>query len=128
MKRLPIVFIAVLLLTLFVVGCSNLPAPPAAQPGDQEAVDVAVEATLTAIAESDSAKSVSTPAPVPDPTSTEEEVKPDSVSTPDAPEEVSPSGLVLPPSITDFDPVARPASSKGDPDAPVVIYEWSDYT
>ena len=36
--------------------------------------------------------------------------------------------LVLPPLVNGFDPAPRPASSKGNPDAPVVIYEWSDYT
>ena len=35
---------------------------------------------------------------------------------------------VLPPLIPDFAPADRPASSLGDPQAPVVIYEWSDYT
>ena len=37
------------------------------------------------------------------------------------------ASLVLPPRLSNFDPIPRPATSIGDPDAPVVMYEWSDY-
>ena len=47
-------------------------------------------------------------------------------------EESSPApaapAIPLPPLVKDFTPEPRPASSKGDPQAPVVMYEWSDYT
>jgi len=128
MKRLPIILVAMLLLTLFVVGCNGIPAPPAAPQEGQNAVDVAVEATLTAIAGSEAEESESIPTPQPDPITAPEEGEVVSESTQEPREEGSPSGLVLPPSVTDFQPAARPAASKGAPDAPVVIYEWSDYT
>ena len=123
MKRLPVVFIAMLLLTLFLVGCSNVPAPPPAVPSDQAAVDAAVAATLTAIAQADSEERGSTPSPSSDATTA-----PSSLSTPGAPAEGASSQLILPASVPDFAPAVRPASSKGNTDAPVVIFEWSDYT
>ncbi len=126
MKRLPILGIAVLLLALVVVGCNNIPAPPSVPSDDQAAVDVAVEATLTAIAGSEN--SDKTPAPQAEATAAPVDSDQADTSTPEAAENISATGLVLPPSITDFDPAARPAATKGEPDAPVVIYEWSDYT
>jgi len=122
MKRFPVVFIAVLLLTLFLVGCSNVPAPAAAAPDDQVALDVAVEATLTAIAESDPEESEGS-VQLANPTNA-----PASASTPDASQQDAAPSIVLPPTVPDFQPLARPDASKGDPEAPVVIYEWSDYT
>jgi len=120
MKRFPVVFIAVLLLTLFLVGCSNVPAPAAAAPDDQAALDVAVEATLTAIAESEPRDSEDS-AQQANPTDA-------SASTPDASQQGAAPSIVMPPTVHDFQPSARLAASKGDPEAPVVIYEWSDYT
>ena len=122
-KRFPVVLIALLLLALFLAGCNNVPAPPAAAPADQVAVDTAVEATLTAVADSgqeENTEPVATTAPAaPDPEST---------ATPDAPQQGADPGIIMPPTVPDFQPSARPAASMGDPEAPVVIYEWSDYT
>jgi len=128
MKRLSLVFLAVLLLALFLIGCSNVPLAPPMAPSDQAAVDTAVAATLTAIVEVDSEESDSAPTP-----QTADTATPDVVAQATQPatgdsDDVVPTDIILPPFVTDFDPVARPASSKGDPDAPVVIYEWSDYT
>ena len=122
MKRLPVVIVALLLLSLFLAGCNNVPVPPAAESADQTAVDAAVEATLTAITESESGENED---PAQQVDSTNEQA---SASTPDAPQPGAAPGIVLPPTVPDFQPSARPAASKGDPDAPVVIYEWSDYT
>jgi len=122
-KRFPVGLIVLLLLALFLAGGNNVPAPPAAAPADQVVVDAAVEATLTAVADSgqeENAEPVATPTPAaPDPEST---------ATPDAPQQGDDLGIIMPPTVPDFQPLARPAASKGDPEAPVVIYEWSDYT
>ena len=121
MKRLPVVLVTFLLLALFLAACNNVPAPPAADPADgQASVDAAVEATLTAVAESDQGEHVDA-TPQAGPTDTVEP-DPESLSTPAAP------GIVVPPIVPDFQPAERPITSKGDPEAPVVIYEWSDYT
>lgn len=128
MKRLPIVFLAVLLLTFFLVGCSDVPLAPPVAPSDQAAVDTAVAATLTAIVEVDSEESDSAPTPQTADTATPEVVAQATQPATGESDDVVSTDIILPPSVTDFDPAARPASSKGDPDAPVVIYEWSDYT
>ena len=72
-------------------------------------VSAAVEATLTSIAASENEDNAPiSPTPTPEPPA------------------FAPS--ILPPLVDNFAPAPRPASSQGDPNAPVVIYEWSDYT
>ena len=122
MKRLPVVLVALLLLALFLAGCNNVPAPLAAAPADQAAVDAAVEATLTAVTELEPGENEE-PAQQANPTNA-----PASASTPDAPQQGAAPGIIMPPTVPDFQPSARPAASRGDPEASVVIYEWSDYT
>ncbi len=82
---------------------------------DSAAVSSAVKATLTAVA----AENV----PVASPQSAQDSSQASPASTP-----IAPARVALPPLVNGFDPEPRPASAKGDPNAPVVIYEWSDYT
>lgn len=89
---------------LLVVGCTQpLPAPPS---NPQATIEGAVQATLTAVAV--------TPAPAAAVTTT--------------PETVDAGPLILPPIIPNFKVNERAESTKGDANAPVVMYEWSDYT
>ncbi len=104
------------LLTLsfaLLIAATLLSACATSQPQDSEAVAMAVEATLTAVAANEASPNspAATPSAVTPP--------PDAPTTPKT---------ILPPRVNGFDPAPRPASSKGDPNAPVVIYEWSDYT
>ena len=102
-----------IVITLLLLAASlALAACGAASPKDDAAISTAVEATLTAVA---AQAGEDAPAVTPSPKS--------SVEPPAAQ-----PGVVLPPIVNGFDPAPRPASSKGDPNAPVVIYEWSDYT
>ena len=103
-------FLAPLLLIIAVAALSACAAPAE---DSQSAISAAVEATLTVVAaEGDTA---------PDPAAAEAEKTP-------KPQAAASTAVVLPPLVADFDPAPRPASSMGDPNAPVVIYEWSDYT
>ncbi len=108
MTRNLILALSLLLLTAAII-LSACAAPQAENP---DAVAAAVEATLTAVA-ADAAPSPSQATPP---------------ATPSDPPPAAAPNLVLPPLVNGFDPAPRPASSKGNPDAPVVIYEWSDYT
>ncbi|MCO6451791.1 MAG: hypothetical protein J5I90_13485 [Caldilineales bacterium] len=95
---------------------------------DQQAdIDQAVEATLTVIASADGGQQ-GTPVPAEaQPTQTDEPTT--SVqSTPTPRDPASIPAMVLPPLVNNFAPTARPAKTMGEPDAPVVLYEWSDYT
>jgi|GEM_PF-4968688 len=88
----------------------------------QAAIAAAVEATLTVVAVDDASAGES---------STEEtliEETPDAGQEPATPAPIPVSNVTLPPAVNNFDPAPRPASSMGDPNAPVVMYEWSDYT
>ncbi len=100
-------------LLLFLIAAIILSACAAPQAENPDAVAAAVEATLTAVAADAAAPSPSQATPP---------------ATPSDPQPTAAPNLVLPPLVNGFDPAPRPASSKGDPDAPVVIYEWSDYT
>jgi len=89
---------------------------------NQAQISAAVEATLTVIAAEDAA---------PPALSSEEtliEETPDASEAPATPASIQVSNVTLPPAVNDFNPIPRPASSMGDPNAPVVMYEWSDYT
>jgi hypothetical protein len=130
MKRLPVILTALLLLALFLAGCNNVPAPPAAELADQIAVDAAATATLTAVNSGETVEPAPQPVPTdaPAPNATTAPADGEPASTPSAPQQGDAPNIILPPTVPDFQPVARPASSRGDPEAPVVIYEWSDYT
>ncbi len=118
--RIPTLFVLVLLMLLLITGCT---APP--PQGSQPDVEAAVQATLTAIAtESDLGSATTSPEPAATLKASASDVQVEPKTTP-APAVARP--LVLPPQVENFDPALRPASSKGDPNAPVVIYEWSDY-
>jgi len=112
-------FFAPLLLIIVIVALSACAAPAE---DSQAVISSAVEATLTAVvADNVSATAI----PTDDSPATVEASGAE--KTPGAQAAVS-TNAVLPPLVADFDPAPRPASSKGDPNAPVVIYEWSDYT
>ena len=98
----------ILLLSLVLLAACGVPVVT----DSQAEIDAAVQATLTAVAVSPAADDNATPAPALAETPTPADV----------------SGLVLPPQIPDFQPAPRPASTKGDIDAPLVMYEWSDFT
>ena len=105
-KRLLLPGILLIAIAAVLSACAASPQAPTAD--DPTAVAAAVEATLTAIAASGQ-----------DNTPT---------ATPTPPDTSAQAPVILPPLVDGFDPAPRPASSKGDPNAPVVIYEWSDYT
>ncbi len=88
----------------------------------QAEIAAAVEATLTVVAADDASA---------DGSSTDESLiaeTPDASQDPPTPPPIPISNVTLPPAVNNFDPAPRPASSMGDPNAPVVMYEWSDYT
>ncbi len=112
MSKRPMIALPLLLLSaiLLLSACTM-----GAEPSDSQAIAAAVEATLTAVAVDVTAQ--------PSPQST-----PSQPSQDENPKGEDAINLVLPPKVDGFAPAARPASAKGDPNAPVVIYEWSDYT
>lgn len=105
--------LALILLGLFLAGCA---APVAAPQDDQAQIDAAVQATLTAVA-----AQAPLPTAAPAPAS-------DSTPVPDPEQPAAAPSIALPPQIPGFRAAPRPISSLGDPAAPVVMYEWSDYT
>ncbi|NOZ49056.1 MAG: hypothetical protein GXP37_03280 [Chloroflexi bacterium] len=111
------------LLLLLLGACA---APSTQTPDQQATIDAAVQATLAA------APSPAAAASTPEPKATS--AAPAQTSTAPSPADSTPSPepaaqqVIIPPLVNDFDPAPRPASSLGDPDAPVVMYEWSDYT
>ncbi len=111
MSKRPLIFLPLFLLSaiLLLSACTM-----GTEPSDSQAIAAAVEATLTAVAVDVTAQP--SPQTTPSQSSQDENPKEDAVN------------LVLPPKVDGFAPAARPASAKGDPNAPVVIYEWSDYT
>ncbi len=109
-KRTYLVLLALLVSVLVAAGCAQ-PLPS----GDSQAtIDDAVQATLTAVAAATAA--AETPAP-----------KPVAVTTA-TPASRDAGALILPPVISNFNATARAENTKGDAEAPVVMYEWSDYT
>ena len=118
MKRIFLVLVVLILAAVIYSGCAAAPAPAS----DEAQVEAAVEATLTAVA-GVKTEDLSTPAPV------ETESDNDLPTIEEAgQQQAAAADVILPPQVQDFDPVPRPAASRGDPDAPVVMYEWSDYT
>ncbi|RME83554.1 MAG: hypothetical protein D6775_07800 [Caldilineae bacterium] len=100
---------------------------------NEAAVEAAVEATLTAVAPGAGGD---VPAPTEAPTATlppTEQAIPTDTPEPEPqpaseqPEQPAPV-VIMPPTVADFAPALIPAKAMGDPEAPVVMYEWSDYT
>ena len=123
-------FVLLLLLLVGVLVVTGCAAPvPTSAPDSQKAVEEAVQATLTAVATNAAPVATDTPAPAAATTS-EPSPQPATASTPVATAPaVSGSGeFVLPGTIPNFNPTDRPQASKGDAKAPVVMYQWSDYT
>ncbi len=138
--------VLVVLLALFASACTGQ-LPVASQDTGAE-VQAAVEATLTAVVQSESEKIEDSANGSPEAGAPESEAgAPESeadapkspgdtvpaiddnppTAEPEQMQAVAPS-IVLPPIVTDFNPIPRPAASMGELDAPVVMYEWSDYT
>ncbi len=117
--------ILLLLVVLALAACTQAPAAP-----DQQAtIEAAVQATLAAntpetaptttpIPQAETPQATDTPAPGPTQAA---------ANTP-TPQPETAQRVILPPSVKDFNPELRPASTIGDLQAPVVMYEWSDYT
>ena len=111
-------YLWILLILLALVAAACTPARPTAPPAAD--IEAAVQATLTAVA----AATETTATPAPDDTPAPAAVAiTTEVSTPAAA-----SSLVLPPQIPNFNPTLREEKGRGDRAAPVVMYEWSDYT
>lgn len=122
MRKSTLIVAVLLVLTLLALaGCGSSSSDTQDAANAQNDIEMAVQATLTAIASESGPASETTDS---DPPTA-------SIGTPAASSasasSVTPS-VVLPPQLNDFNPAPRPASSMGDPNAPVVIYEWSDYT
>ncbi|MCP4168538.1 MAG: hypothetical protein GY759_21960 [Chloroflexi bacterium] len=124
--------VLVVLLALFASACTG--QLPAASQDTGAEVQAAVEATLTAVVQSESEKVEDTASDSPEaaaPRSPGDTVPAIDDNPPTAESEqmqaVAPA-IVLPPIVENFNPVPRPAATLGDPEAPVVMYEWSDYT
>ena len=115
------------LLILLIVGvlvAAGCAAPvPTTAPDGQKAIEDAVQATLTAVATNAAPLTTGTPDPAAAETP-EPSPQPAVASTPAA----ATGEFILPPSLSNFNPTDRPLSSKGEADAPVVMYQWSDYT
>jgi protein-disulfide isomerase len=104
-----LLFLLGLVLPVVLAACNARPA------GDPQAtIEAAVQATLTAVVPSPAAPSPPTPSPVAAAVAT--------------PRPTPASRVILPPAIPNFAPAERPAASKGQADALIVMYEWSDYT
>ncbi|MCS7039028.1 MAG: DsbA family protein [Anaerolineae bacterium] len=108
MFRLRLLLMLIGLTVPVVIGACG--ARPAEDP--QAAIEAAVQATLTAVAASPAA-----PPTTPGPTA--------AVATPRPTPAVQ---VILPPAIPNFTATERPAATKGQADAPLVMYEWADYT
>ena len=115
MNRLHTTFLALLLLALLVAAC----AAPTTDSSDPQAVEQAVAATLTAVAEGDDSAEPATAEnrdPAPEPASA-------ATDTPEPAEETGGEtdtpDLVLPPQVTDFDDVflSRPSVSMSERNA-----------
>ncbi|NOX61492.1 MAG: hypothetical protein GXP42_06040 [Chloroflexi bacterium] len=114
---------AVVAATMFLAACAPAAAPPETEPRDQAAIDAAVQATLTAVAQAQ--PNDAAPSPTADSqTPTAPTVRPTATTAPPP----SAASIVLPPEVKDFEAVINPVKTKGDANAPVVMYEWSDYT
>ena len=121
--RKPTFFVAALLvlLSLAIAGCSS------SSQDNQDAIEASVQATLAAQGDIETAVQATLTAIASESGSAAETTDPPPASSSASASSVAPS-VVLPPEINGFNPAPRPASSMGDPNAPVVIYEWSDYT
>ena len=107
---------------LLIAGCAAVPST------DQQQVEMAVEATLTAVAgPADEGEATSSTPAAGEGTPAPEQEATAAVSTPQ-PQQPAAGTITLPPLVPDFNPEPRPAATLGDPDAPIVMYEWSDYT
>ena len=111
-------FLALPVFLLLLLAIAAACAAPVAT--DQASIDQAVQATLTAVV-----AEPGTPADTPSPETVTDDAA-QATPIPDAPAAIP--QMVLPPEVPNFDPVLRPDKSLGDPNAPVVMYEWSDYT
>ncbi|RME81523.1 MAG: hypothetical protein D6775_13365 [Caldilineae bacterium] len=116
---IPLLVLPLILLAVVLAGRGSLSGSDS-----EEAIARSVEATLTAIAGAAPAQVAETPA-IATPTAAPAASAPTGQPDPTGP---AAPAITLPPEVADFNPRPRPASSKGDPEAPVVIYEWSDYT
>ncbi len=115
-----------LLLSLLALLLGACAAPATSTPDQQATIEAAVQATLMAAqvttpAPETPAAPAESPGTTSGPTTT-----PQPPSTPQ-PQEAA-QRVILPPLVKNFNPAPRPASTLGDPQAPVVMYEWSDYT
>lgn len=122
--------VLMLLLLAGVLVAAGCAAPiPTAAPDGQKTIEEAVQATLTAVAGNAAPVATDTPAPAAA-TPSEPSPQPAAAATPvaTAPADSGSGEFVLPGTIPNFNPKDRPQSSKGDANAPVVMYEWSDYT
>ena len=125
MNRFHTTLIALAVFALFVAGCAAIPV----EDGGDADIETAVQATLTAVAivAADDGSAVETESDLSTPQPAVDEADAPA-GTPQPSQPADAPQVVLPPQVTDFNPVPRPAASKGDPEAPVVMYEWSDYT
>lgn len=105
-----VLMLLLLLGVLVVAGCAA--AVPTTAPDGQKTIEDAVQATLTAVAAGAEVAVTATPAPA-------------ATSTLPA---AATGELVLPETIPSFNPKDRPQATIGDANAPVVMYQWSDYT
>lgn len=109
MFRLRLLLLLIALILPVMIGACG--ARPVEDP--QAAIEAAVQATLTAVAASPTA-----PSATPGPTAA-------AVATP---RPTPAAQVILPPALPNFAAAERPAASKGQADAPLVMYEWADYT
>ncbi len=122
MRRIPSPILWILLVgamaLLAACGGNQLETANAADtgaPADTEAaIQAAVQATLTAVA-GDSQTSRDPEAPTPAATPTP------------APSNQQASAIQLPPPIPGWEELAKPGAERGDPDAPVLLVEYSDF-
>ncbi len=129
-------FLLIVVAALALAACA---VPPPAGSG-QKNIEEAVQATLTAVAAAGTPAATSQAAPAegtaaPVATSgpaaakpAEGTPQPAAATTPEPTLDLSQGKFVMPGTIPNFKAAERPASSKGDANAPVVMYEWSDFT
>ena len=114
MRRLPSPILWLLLVgAMALLAACGSAAQPEAGENTQAAIEAAVQATLTAVAgDSQSSSDPATPAATPTPASKNQQTS---------------APVQLPPPIPGWEEVAKPGAERGDPDAPVLLVEYSDF-